>query len=152
MKQVRVSAIRNGTVIDHIPSDCLFKLVTVLGLQDSQDEILVGNHLQSKKLGSKGIIKLSNVFLDKHTVDKISLLARGASVITIKDYDVQTKQIIKLPDMLVDSVRCFNPKCITNHEGAVTKFTVLDKQELKLQCHYCEKLMYEPQIEFRTSI
>lgn len=150
MKQLRVSAIQNGTVIDHIRSENLFKLVTVLGLRDTAEETLIGNHLQSKKLGSKGVIKLSNVYMDQATIDKIALLARDATLITIKHYEVQSKQAIKLPKVLVDSVRCFNPKCITNHESAVTKFTIIDKRDVKLQCHYCEKIMLEPQIEFRT--
>lgn len=149
MKQLRVSAIQDGTVIDHIPPASLFKIAAILGTQDIKDETLVANNLLSKKLGHKGIIKLSNVFLSQVTIDKIALLAHNASIITIKNYEVKDKQIVKLPEALVDSVRCFNPVCITNHESTVTRFEVLDKQSLKLRCHYCEKVMDKSQITFR---
>lgn len=34
-KQLKVSAIKDGTVLDHIPSDQLFKVIDILGLQKS---------------------------------------------------------------------------------------------------------------------
>ena len=32
-KKLEVSAIENGTVIDHIPTDALFKIINILGLE-----------------------------------------------------------------------------------------------------------------------
>ncbi len=150
MKQLRVNALQNGTVIDHIQPSRVFTIARILGAQSSSNEVLIGTNLQSKKLGSKGVIKLSDVFLNEATVDKIAMLAPGATIIRIKNYEVVSKKLIKMPSHAVDIARCFNPNCITNHERTITRFKVLDKQDLKLQCHYCEKIMKEPQIEFQT--
>lgn len=148
MKQLRVSAIESGTVIDHIPPPSVFKIVEILHVQDSTHEVLIGSNLHSKKLGTKGVIKLSNVFLAQATIDKIALLAAGASIITIKNYEVERKQTVGIPETVVGILRCFNPNCITNHESATTKFKVLEKLPVKLQCHYCENVMDETQITF----
>ena len=42
-----------------------------------------------------------------------------------------------LPDMLVGIVRCTNPKCITNHEPMPTRFKVIDRDNVRIRCHYC---------------
>ena len=57
-----VQALKNGTVIDHIPSDKLFQVVSILALHTMPNQITIGNNLESKKLGIKGIIKISDVF------------------------------------------------------------------------------------------
>ena len=59
---LQVAALKNGTVIDHIPSDKLFTVVALLGLQDSDSNITIGNNFESKKLGKKGIIKVADRF------------------------------------------------------------------------------------------
>jgi len=56
-KQLSVSAIQNGTVIDHIPAKNLFKVITILGLDHIDTHLTFGTNLDSKKLGKKAIIK-----------------------------------------------------------------------------------------------
>ena len=148
MKQLQVSAIQDGTVIDHLPAQSVFKIVDILSVNDGSDEVLIGNNLQSKKLGKKGIIKLSNIFLSQAELDKIALLAAGGTVITIKDYEIIKKHKVEIPDCVTGIVQCFNPNCITNHERATTKFEILNKTDLKLRCHYCEKTMTKSQLAF----
>ena len=50
-KELQVAALRNGTVIDHIPSDKLFTVVAMLHLDEVTANITIGNNLESKKLG-----------------------------------------------------------------------------------------------------
>ena len=52
--------------------------------------------------------------------------------------------------MVEKTVKCFNPKCVTNIQDIETKFTVITdhKGEMKLACHYCEKTMNKENIEF----
>ena len=38
-KELKVAALENGTVIDHIPSDKLFKVVEILKLSDMDKSI-----------------------------------------------------------------------------------------------------------------
>ena len=61
-KELAVAALRNGTVIDHIPPEALFKCVAILGLASTTRRITIGNNLESDKLGSKGIIKVADTF------------------------------------------------------------------------------------------
>jgi len=139
-KELKVSAIENGTVIDHIPSRSVFQVIKILGLDECEEQILFGTNLESKKYNTKGIVKVSNRFFESDDVNKIALVAPTATLIEIRDYKVTLKKQVEIPDEITHFTRCVNPKCITNHENITTRFTVADKDDLKLQCHYCEKV------------
>jgi aspartate carbamoyltransferase regulatory subunit len=147
-KQLVVSAIENGTVIDHIPADKLFQVVRALKLTECQTQILMGNNLESKKLGKKGIIKCQDKFFEPDEINKIALITPFATLIVIRDYIVVEKINIDTPDSISGMVKCFNPKCITNNEVVTTKFNVIDKEDLKLQCHYCQKITKKDTLSF----
>jgi len=146
-KQLSVSAIKEGTVIDHIPATALFKVVSLLNLDHLDTMITIGNSLGSNKLGKKGIIKLSKVFFEDHEINKIALVAPCAKLNIIKDYDVVEKRVVEIPDEIVGIARCVNPKCITNNEEVTTRFEVVSKSEVKLKCYYCEKITDQDNIE-----
>src|SRR5574344_882006 len=140
-KELVVSAIENGTVIDHIPASMVLQVISILGLEDYEDEVLVGINLDSKKYGKKGILKVRNKFFDEKDINKIALVAPSATLIVIKNYEVVEKHNVEIPDTIEKIVKCINPNCITNQEKIDTKFNVVSKNPLKLQCHYCEKTM-----------
>ena len=139
-KQLVVTAIKDGTVIDHIESENLFKVIAILGLDKLDKLMTFGNNLDSKKLGKKGIIKLSEVFFDTGDINKIALVAPSAKLNIIRDYEVVEKVKVEIPDTVQGIIKCVNPKCITNNETVTTKFTVISKEHVKLKCHYCEKI------------
>jgi aspartate carbamoyltransferase regulatory subunit len=139
-KQLLVSAIKEGTVIDHIPAGVLFNVVSILKLEKVDTMITIGNSLGSKKLGRKGIIKISDVFFKDSEINKIALVAPSAKLNIIRNYEVVEKRLVSVPDEVVGIVRCVNPKCITNNEKVTTRFDVVSKTDLKLRCHYCEKI------------
>ena len=56
--ELQVSALCNGTVIDHIPADKLFEVVDLLDIPSMKSNVTIGNNLESKKLGKKGLIKV----------------------------------------------------------------------------------------------
>ncbi|MDR1847810.1 MAG: aspartate carbamoyltransferase regulatory subunit [Bacteroidales bacterium] len=138
-KELIVSAIENGTVIDHIPAEAVYRVVNILNLNLHEDEVLIGTNLASKKLGKKGIIKIKNRYFAQNEIDKIAVAAPSATLIEIKDYQKVVKRQVEIPDILQAIVKCINPNCITNIEDISTRFTVIDKQPLKIKCHYCEK-------------
>ena len=146
-KQLSVSAIKEGTVIDHIPATALFKVVSLLNLDKLDTMITIGNSLGSNKLGKKGIIKLSKVFFKDDEINKIALVAPCAKLNIIKDYDVVEKRVVEIPDEIVGIVKCVNPKCITNNQVVTTRYEVISKSEVKLKCHYCEKITDQDNIE-----
>lgn len=147
-KHLNVTAIENGTVIDHIPSNNVFKVLHILNLEQNKHQVLVGDNLESKKYGKKGLIKVSNTFFDANEINKIALAAATATIIEIRNFEVVSKKQVGVPDEVINIVKCFNPNCITNVEFIPTKFTVVDKEAMKLQCHYCEKITVKNNIVF----
>ncbi|NOR86629.1 MAG: aspartate carbamoyltransferase regulatory subunit [Bacteroidales bacterium] len=147
--ELKVSALENGTVIDHIPSASLFHAIRILKLDKVDNQLYFGTNLRSEKYGSKGIIKVKDRFFETDEINKIALVAPTATLIEIKDYVVVRKDKIDTPEIVENFVKCFNPKCITNHQLVPTKFKVItDKGELKLRCHYCEKTTTKDTMEF----
>jgi aspartate carbamoyltransferase regulatory subunit len=140
-KELKVSAIENGTVIDHIPAANLFQVVKILKLNSIPNQILIGNNLQSKKFGNKGIIKVNGKFFEAQELNKIALVAPTATLIVIKDFTVVYKKNVELPKDIKQFVKCVNPNCITNSENIETKFDVHREEngQAKLLCKYCEK-------------
>ena len=138
-QELQVAALRNGTVIDHIPSQKLFTVVAMLGLEKMDSNITIGFNLKSRKLGKKGIIKIADKFFDDAEINRIAVVAPNVKLNIIRDYEVVEKKEVQLPDELRGIVRCANPKCITNNEPMPTLFHVVDKEKGLLKCHYCEK-------------
>jgi len=147
-KELKVSAIENGTVIDHIPSRSVFQVLKILNLTEYEDQLLIGTNLESRKMGKKGIIKVSNKFFQPEEINKIALVAPTATLIVIQNFDVTEKKQVTIPDTVEKIVKCFNPNCITNNEEVTTRFRVIDKSELRLRCHYCEKITAKDNIAF----
>ena len=85
-KELKISAIASGTVIDHIPTDATFKVVEILDLEKHKEVISIATNLQSKKLGLKGIVKVGGKSLTQDEVNRIAIVAPEASVNIIKDY------------------------------------------------------------------
>ena len=138
-KELQVAALENGTVIDHIPSDKVFTVVSLLDLQNTDGNITIGNNFESKKLGKKGIIKVADRFFTDEEVSRLSVVAPNIKLNIIRHYELVEKKQIVMPDELKSIVKCNNPKCITNNEPMQTWFHVVDKEQGILKCHYCEK-------------
>ena len=138
-EELQVAALQNGTVIDHIPTDKLFTIVNLLGLQNSDSKITIGNNFISKKLGTKGIIKVADRFFSDEEISRLSVVAPNVQLNIINDYEVVEKKQVIMPDVVKGIVKCGNPKCITNNEPMATIFHVISKESGVLKCHYCEK-------------
>lgn len=136
-----VAALCNGTVIDHIPSEHLFTAVNLLGLDKMQTAITIGNNLTSAKLQTKGIIKVSDVEFKEAELNRIALIAPKAKVNVIRDYEVVEKHEVTLPEVLIDIVKCANPKCISNNEPMKSRFDVVDRHDVTIKCHYCGQVV-----------
>jgi len=146
-KQMSVSAIQDGTVIDHIPARNLFKVIQILGLDRIDNQITFGTNLESKKLGRKAIIKISEVFFENEDINRIALVAPEAKLNIIKEYEVIEKKLVEVPDNIVGIAKCMNPMCITNFESVTTRFRVVSKKNVALKCHYCEKITTQENLE-----
>jgi aspartate carbamoyltransferase regulatory subunit len=150
-KQLQVSAIKNGTVIDHIPAHSLFMVISILGLDKLKKPITFGTNLYSSKLKCKGIIKLTDVFFQDEDINKIALVAPQAKLNIIKDYKVVEKKNLSLPMQAEGFIRCGNPNCITNNESVSTRFRVLKNKaddKVAVRCEYCEKVTGQDHFRF----
>jgi aspartate carbamoyltransferase regulatory subunit len=149
IKERKVPAIKDGTVIDHIPSRETFRIMRIMDPQEFEHPISVTLNLYSKKMGKKGVIKIDNRFLTKSEVDKIAILAPNATVSIIRDYKIQKKIQVKLPKELIGIIKCSNPVCVTNRETVCTTFKVIRENPLEVKCHYCEKVYTKDEIELK---
>lgn len=146
-RELKISAIEEGTVIDHIPTDATFKVVEILNLEGHKGIVSIATNLQSKKIEKKGIVKVGGKSLTQDEVNKIAIVAPDATVSIIKNYNVKEKIKVKTPDVIDNVVKCSNPVCITNNEQVATKFYAVKKDPLKIKCHYCERSMGKKDIE-----
>ena len=138
-KELQVSALCNGTVIDHIPANKLFEVVNLLNIPSMGTNVTIGNNLESKKLGKKGLIKVADKYFTDDEVNRISLVAPSVVLNIIQNYQVVEKREVKMPETLHNIVKCSNPNCITNNEPMATRFHLVNRSEGTLKCHYCEK-------------
>ena len=138
-KELAVAALQNGTVIDRIPSSALFKAVAILGIEKIDKHVTIGNNLDSKKLGTKGIIKVADTFFPEDVINRIALIAPTAKINIIRNFEVVEKLNVSIPENIIGIVKCDNPKCITNNEPMRTRFHVIDREDVTISCHYCSQ-------------
>ncbi len=141
-KELKVSALENGTVVDHIPADRVYKALDILNIKDcTQHQITIGINLTSKLHGRKGIIKSADKFFENEELNKLALIAPKATVNIIRDFKVVEKKKLEMPAVIEGIAKCMNPKCITNHQPIRTRFTTINQDnEVLLLCHFCEKI------------
>ena len=140
-KELSVSALENGTVLDHIPAENVYKALDLLDLKDIESQITIGINLASKLHGKKGIIKIADKFFEDEELNKLALIAPKATVNIIKGFKVVEKKTLVTPSEVIGIAKCRNPKCVTNHQPIKTRFaTIQDNDNISLKCHYCEKI------------
>jgi aspartate carbamoyltransferase regulatory subunit len=146
-RKLKVDAIKEGTVIDHIPRAKALDVIKILKLKE-EDVVTIGINFSSKKLGRKDIIKIENKELTEEEVNKIALIAPDATLNIIKDYNVVKKIEIKLPEILEGIIKCPNPNCISNNEKVISRFFVISEKPVKVRCAYCERIFTSDEIEY----
>ena len=138
-KELRVSKIKDGTVIDHIRSGYALDVVKILGITGKEKRVMtIGINVPSKQFGLKDIVKIEGKALSPQEVNRIALVAPRASINIVRDYLVVKKLEVKLPPEIEGIIECTNPCCITNaNQPVISKFHVKNEEPLLLKCHYC---------------
>ena len=76
----RVTAIRNGTVIDHIPSGQAMRVLEMLAIDKSTSvPVSMVMNVPSKKMGTKDIIKVEDRELTQDELNRLALVALAVS-------------------------------------------------------------------------
>ena len=140
-KELVVSALENGTVLDHIPAENVYKALNILNLKGIESQITIGINLASRIYGKKGIIKIADKFFEDDELNKLALIAPKATVNIIRDFKVVEKKKIVMPEEIIGIAKCKTPKCVTNHQPVKTRFKTIDNgNDVSLLCRYCEKI------------
>ncbi len=142
VRELKITPIKNGTVIDHIGNGLALDVLRIVGVQtlDKDSTVSVALHVRSGKLGWKDILKVENMELSPRKVNAIALIAPTATISIIRDFKVQEKRTVDLPDRIVGVLRCPNLNCITNQpEPIESEFTVLRRRPVLLACAFCER-------------
>ena len=156
-RELLIRAIKNGIVIDHIPSEKVFVIVEILKLKEYSERITVATNMPSSSLGRKGIIKIEEKILEEKELNNISLLAPNVTINIIDNYEVVEKSKLDKLDKVIGLMKCDNPKCISNHENIETKFIRVEEdlnennleEKTKYKCFYCEKVILEDEIQIQ---
>ena len=142
-KTLRVSKIKDGTVIDHITGGHALDVIKILGITGRVNGVVtVAMNVPSKTLDVKDMVKIEGRELKSEEVDKIALLAPHATINIVRNYKVAEKQRVKLPNVIRGMVKCANPACISNSKEPVQPTFYVDNEEPpRLRCHYCGYIM-----------
>lgn len=146
---LKISKIKEGTVIDHIPAGKSLKVLNILNIEeDVSSSVSIGIHVPSGKLQFKDVIKIENRFLEKIELDMISLIAPKASISIVTDYSIKEKFSVELPQTLLGLIACGNQNCITNrNEPVKSEFETISRNPVVVRCKYCEREMNYKEIQ-----
>ena len=138
--ELRVSKIRNGTVIDHVEGGQALNVLAILGIDGSEGfGVSVGMNVPSDRLGRKDIVKVEERELSQSEVDVLSLIAPEASINIIREFEVVEKNRVTRPDSVTGVLSCPNRNCITNaNEPVATRFDVVADG---VRCDYCSTIL-----------
>jgi aspartate carbamoyltransferase regulatory subunit len=141
-KQLRVSKIESGTVIDHIAGGQALNVLAILGIDGTAGEVVsIGMNVPSDRLGRKDVVKVEGRELSQSELDVLSLIAPDATINIIRDYDVVEKHVVHRPDSVTGVLQCPNHNCIsTEDEPVESKFAVTDDG---VRCEYCDTIIRE---------
>jgi len=145
-RQLLVSKIENGIVIDHIPAGRAFQVLRLLKLP-ADARALIAQNVVSGSMGSKDLIKIEGTYLTSSEIDVIAFVAPDATLNIISDWQVKEKRSISIQETLEGTFNCPNTLCPTNAKyGAPNTRFHVEKGELleetKLHCTYCGSITY----------
>jgi aspartate carbamoyltransferase regulatory subunit len=141
-RELRVSKIRDGTVIDHISAGQALNVLAILGIDGAAGEqVSVGLNVPSETLGRKDIVKVENRELSQAEVDVLSLIAPHATINIVREFEVIDKARVERPERVTGVLSCPNANCITARgEPVESTFDVLSDG---VRCAYCDTIIRE---------
>lgn len=149
-KTLSVSAIKNGTVIDHIKPGNALRIIHFLGLLKNNNQITLGMNLPSKRLGRKDLIKIESVELTPEQANEVVIFAPEATINIVKEFDVTEKVKTHLPESVTNVFICPNLMCISQDKNVESVFYIEEQvKHVDLTCHYCERTFDRDQVKVK---
>lgn len=145
---LKVSKIKDGTVIDHISAGMALIVLEMLDISGREGTVTtLSLNVPSGKMGKKDIVKIEQRVLDRQEINQIALISPSATINEIKEFDVVNKFQVELPEIISGFPRCINPRCITNaREPQKQTYYVKSKKPIKIRCKYCNTSMEKKEI------
>lgn len=134
---MNIDSIQNGYVIDHIKAGRSMELYRHLKLDSLDCSIAIIQNAKSERMGRKDIIKIDQeIPIDW---DMLGYIDPDVTVNVIRGGKRVEKKQLKMPDRVVNVMRCKNPRCISQVEQELDQiFTLADREKRVYRCHYCE--------------
>lgn len=89
---MKIKAIENGTVIDHISANKALHILKILGLPDNETQnVTIAMNVSSKQIGRKDILKIENRELDHKELNQVALIAPKATINIIRNFETVKK-------------------------------------------------------------
>ena len=134
---MKIDALKDGIVIDHIKPGKGMSLYKFLNLEELDCSVALIINATSDKLEKKDIIKIGAVLdLD---LDALGYIDPDVTVNIIRDSKVVKKYKPQLPETLTNVLHCQNPRCITSTEQEIPHiFKLTDREKGEYRCIYCE--------------
>ena len=134
---MKIDAIQNGIVIDHITAGKGMEIYNLLKLYKLDCSVALLMNASSNKMGKKDIIKVNGeIDID---MNALGFVDPNATVVIIRDGKVAEKRTLSLPHKLTNVLKCKNPRCITTTEQELPHVFLLTEPEKHVyRCMYCE--------------
>jgi aspartate carbamoyltransferase regulatory subunit len=146
-----VSAIQNGSVIDHIPAGSAVRLLKLLQLKTHPNTVTIGLNLPSKSMGKKDLLKIEGRFLTTNEIHEIAIFAPNATINLIHNFKLKDKFTATLPEAIKGLLVCPNKNCVSVNKDIVSNFEIQTlRQVVQLHCHYCEGVFQKEDIKEYT--
>jgi aspartate carbamoyltransferase regulatory subunit len=135
-----VDSIEKGIVIDHITAGFGLSVIDHLAIDRSSNTIAFIMNASSKKYGRKDVVKFENVTDVDLAV--LGIIDPNATVNIIENSKIKEKINLKLPEKVVNVIKCKNPRCVTSVEtNAPHIFHLTDEKYREYRCEYCDELV-----------
>ncbi len=124
------------------------KVLSTLGISGGEEfTVSVLMNVKSKTMISfKDVVKIDLRVLKKVELDRISLVSPGATINIIKNFEIERKFKVEIPDSIIGIVKCSNQNCISNNKEPVSGMFRVESKNFKiLRRVYCDQKYYQPE-------
>lgn len=141
---LNISGIHEGFVLDHIKAGMSLSIYHDLQLDKLDCSVAIIKNAKSNKMGKKDIIKVECP-VDALDLDILGFIDHNITVNIIQGDKIVDKKILRVPDQVVNVIKCKNPRCITSIEQGLDQiFLLTDREEEVYRCKYCEEKYINP--------
>ena len=136
---LNVGKIEEGFVLDHMKAGKSMEIYHYLGLDKLDYPVAIIKNVRSEKMKKKDILKIE-CRTDMLDLEVLGFIDHNITVNVIQNGSIVSKKKLKLPNEIVNIIKCKNPRCITSVEQELEHvFLLTDAEKEVYRCKYCEE-------------